>query len=57
MDSWYKLFPFQDLATVLGILTEDDINQVLAVEDRNIVGMIARDNLLLSATLRHALGM
>lgn len=52
---WVK--PDQDLASVLGILTEDDINQVPVVEDKNIIGMIARDNLLSFVSIRGELGM
>jgi len=52
---WVK--PDQDLSSVLGILTEDDINQVPVVEDRDIVGMIARDNLLSFVSVRGELGM
>ncbi|MBI2853136.1 MAG: site-2 protease family protein [Chloroflexi bacterium] len=49
--------PQQDLATVLQILTERDINQVPVVEDSNIVGMVGRDNLLAFVSLRAELGM
>jgi len=49
--------PDQDLSTVLGIMTEDDINQVPVVENRNIVGMVARDNLLSFVSVRGELGM
>jgi CBS domain-containing protein len=52
---WVK--PDQDLATVLGMLTEDDINQVPVVEDKKIVGMVARDNLLPFVSVRGELGM
>lgn len=52
---WVK--PDQDLSSVLGILTEDDINQVPVVEDRDIVGMLARDNLLSFVSVRGELGM
>jgi len=52
---WVK--PDQDLSTVLGMLTEGDINQVPVVEDRNIVGMIARDNLLSFVAMRSELVM
>lgn len=52
---WVK--PDQDLASVLGMLTGDDINQVPVVEDANIVGMIARDNLLSFVSVRGELGV
>jgi len=38
--------PEEDLATVMQILAEENINQVLVVKDNNILGMVARDNLL-----------
>jgi Zn-dependent protease len=50
--------PDEDLSSVLQILTEEDVNQVLVVEDnRNIVGMVARDNLLSFVNVRGELGM
>lgn len=49
--------PQQDLASVMQILTEKDINQVPVVEDGNIVGMVGRDNLLAFVSLRAELGM
>jgi Zn-dependent protease/CBS domain-containing protein len=49
--------PDQDLASVLGMLTEGDINQVPVVEDKEIIGMIARDNLLSFISVRGELGM
>ena len=49
--------PNQDLATVLRILTEENINQVPVMEDSNIIGMIARDNLLSFINIRGELGM
>ncbi len=52
---WVK--PDQDLSTVLRILADDNINQVPVVEDRNIVGMIARDSLLSFVSVRGELGM
>lgn len=47
----------EDLANILRILTEENINQVLVVKDGNIIGMIARDNLLSFINLRSDLGM
>jgi len=52
---WVK--PDQDLSTVLGMLTEGDINQVPVVENKNIVGMVSRDNLLSFVSVRGELGM
>jgi Zn-dependent protease len=48
--------PDEDLATVLKILTEQNINQLPVVKDDNIVGMIARDNLLSFISVRSELG-
>ena len=47
----------EDLATVLRIMTEEDINQVPVVENSNIVGMIARDSLISFISVRGELGM
>ena len=38
--------PDEDLSSVLKILTEQGINQLPVVKDGNIIGMVARDNLL-----------
>ncbi|MBM3141436.1 MAG: CBS domain-containing protein [Chloroflexi bacterium] len=48
--------PDEDLATVLKILTEQNINQLPVVKDGNIIGMIARDNLLSFISVRSELG-
>ncbi len=48
--------PDEDLATVLKILTEKNINQLPVIKDGNIVGMIARDNLLSFISVRSELG-
>jgi Zn-dependent protease len=48
--------PDEDLATALRILTEQNINQLPVVKDGNIVGMIARDNLLSFISVRSELG-
>ena len=52
---WVK--PDQDLSTILGMLTEGDINQVPVVENKNIIGMVSRDNLLSFVSVRGELGM
>lgn len=49
--------PEQDLSTVLEMMTESDINQVPVMENGQIVGMIARDNLLNYVAVRGELGM
>ena len=49
--------PDEDLAKVLGTLTQQDINQLPVVEGGRIVGMIARDNLLSFISMREKLGM
>jgi Zn-dependent protease len=48
--------PDEDLAAVLRILTEQNINQLPVVKDGNIIGMIARDNLLSFISVRSELG-
>jgi Zn-dependent protease/predicted transcriptional regulator len=52
---WVK--PEEDLASVMQILTQDDINQVPVVQDSAIVGVVSRDNLLSFVHVRGALGM
>ena len=49
--------PQEDLATVLQILTENDINQVPVIEDGHIVGMVGRDNVLSFVRIRTELGV
>lgn len=48
--------PDEDLSTVLRVLTEENINQVLVVENGDIAGVIGRDNLLSFINLRGELG-
>lgn len=57
LDKMASVSPQEDLATVLQILTEKDINQVPVVEDGRIVGMVGRDNLLAFVKVRADLGM
>ncbi|MFC1875029.1 site-2 protease family protein [Chloroflexota bacterium] len=49
--------PDDDLASILKILTEQDVNQLPVVEDGNIVGMVGRDNLLSFMNIRNRLGI
>jgi len=49
--------PDEDLTTVLKVLTEADINQVLVLNNGNIDGIISRDNLLAFIKLRGELGV
>jgi len=49
--------PDEDLATVMQILAEENINQVLVVKEGNIIGMVARDNLISFINLRGELGV
>jgi len=49
--------PDADMAEVMQILAEQDINQVLVVRDGNVVGMVARDNLINFINLRGELGL
>jgi Zn-dependent protease/predicted transcriptional regulator len=48
--------PDEDLTTVLKILMEQNINQLLVVKDGKIVGIIARDHLLSFISIRSELG-
>lgn len=56
-DKIQAVSPQEDLATVMQMLTEKDINQVPVVENGQIIGIIGRDNLLAFVTLRADLGM
>ncbi len=47
--------PDEELPTVMRILTEQNINQLPVVKDGNIIGMIARDNLLAFIGIRSEL--
>lgn len=38
--------PDEDLSTVLQTMAQNDINQVPVVQDSNIIGMVARDNII-----------
>jgi CBS domain-containing protein len=38
--------PDEDLNTVLQTMAQNDINQVPVVKDSNIVGIVARDNII-----------
>lgn len=49
--------PDDELSTVLRVLTEEDINQVLVVNNGDIVGIIGRDNLLSFIKLRGELSV
>ena len=49
--------PGEDISTVLHLLADEDINQVLVMEDDRIAGVIGRDNLLNFINLRGELGI
>lgn len=55
-DKLKSVSPTEDLSSVLKVLTESNINQVLVVEDDSIVGVIGRDNLLSFINIRSELG-
>ncbi|MCJ7763801.1 MAG: site-2 protease family protein [Dehalococcoidales bacterium] len=57
LDRIKRVQPDDDLASVLKILTEQDINQLPVVEDGNIIGMVGRDNLLSFMNARNRLGI
>jgi Zn-dependent protease/CBS domain-containing protein len=47
-----SISPNEDLSTALRVLSEENINQVLVMENGNIAGVIGRDNLLSFIKLR-----
>lgn len=49
--------PDQDLAQVMKILTEEEVNQLPVVEEGTIIGMISHENMLAFINLRDKLGM
>lgn len=49
--------PGDDLSEVLNILTVDNLNQLPVIANGNIVGMVARDNLLSFIRIRGELGL
>lgn len=49
--------PEEDLATVMRILAEEDINQIMVMEDGRVTGAIGRDTLLSFISLRGELGV
>jgi predicted transcriptional regulator len=53
--AWVK--PEEDLSSVMNMLTEKDINQIPVMEKGEVVGMVARDNLLNFINVRSSLGM
>jgi Zn-dependent protease/predicted transcriptional regulator len=55
LDKLKHVSPKEDLSTVLKILAENDINQVPVIDDGNIVGMVARDNIVNFVHLRQQL--
>ncbi|HEX78767.1 MAG TPA: CBS domain-containing protein [Dehalococcoidia bacterium] len=57
LDKIQRVNPDDDLASVLKMLTEQDINQLPVVENDNIVGIIGRDNLLSFINVRDRLGI
>jgi Zn-dependent protease len=48
--------PDEDLATVMRILTEENVNQVPVMDKGELVGMVARDNLLNFIRLKESVG-
>jgi Zn-dependent protease/CBS domain-containing protein len=57
LESLKSVRPEDDLASVLRILIENDINQVPVVQDHSVLGVIGRDNILSFAEVRRQLGM
>jgi Zn-dependent protease len=56
-DKLKKVGPNDDLASVLAVLTGDDINQVPVIEGESIVGVLSRDKLLAFLSVRGELGL
>jgi Zn-dependent protease/CBS domain-containing protein len=56
-DKLKQVRPDEDLAHVMKILTEEEINQLPVVENGNIIGMISHENMLAFISLRDKLGM
>jgi CBS domain-containing protein len=56
LEKMKSVSPGEDLSTVLRVLTEENINQVLVVENGDVAGIIGRDNLLSFINLRGELG-
>jgi CBS domain-containing protein len=60
MIPWEKLktvHPDEDLALILDRMTTEDVNQFLVVDDGQLLGMVARDNLLRFIRVRSELGV
>ncbi|MDM8001249.1 MAG: site-2 protease family protein [Dehalococcoidia bacterium] len=57
IDKVKQVRPDDDLSSVMSLLTDEDVNQLPVVQDHNIVGMVARDNLLSFIHLRGELGV
>ena len=57
LDDLKSVAPNEDLPTVMRVLAESDINQVLVVENGAILGVIGRDNLLAFINIRGELGV
>jgi CBS domain-containing protein len=49
--------PGEDLSSVLQLMSTEDVNQLPVVDEGNIVGMVARENLLAFIHTRSELGM
>ncbi|MFC1847019.1 site-2 protease family protein [Chloroflexota bacterium] len=52
-----KVRPDEDMASVMNLLTQEDINELPVVEGDSIVGMIRRENLLAFINIRDKLGV
>jgi len=56
LEKMKSVSPDDDLSTAIRVLTEEDINQMLVIENGDIAGIIGRDNLLSFIKLRSELG-
>ena len=56
-DKVKRVAPQEDLASVLRLMNEEDINQVPVVEGDDVLGMVTRDRVLNFIDTRAQLGM
>jgi predicted transcriptional regulator len=47
-----RVSPDDDLANVLKLMTNEDVNQLLVMDNGNIIGMVRRETLLSFINLR-----
>jgi Zn-dependent protease/CBS domain-containing protein len=57
LDKLHWVGPQEELSSVFRLLTENDINQVPVIQDKQVVGMVTRENLLNFVNIRNGLGI